>query len=154
MVGNSASCPLLSLSTEIHCIIVDQWRKAHKQLLAYSRYIVFYISKLYFYIFINMCGSWLFSNPITYTASVHAWLGNRKISLETGRFHQTSIPNVALKQLSSMTLFLAKPLLAFITNCLPTYTQHMQTHKHIATYNLYIVYNSQSFHSVGVYLSS
>ena len=31
-----------------------------------SRYIVFYISKLYFYVFINMCGSWLFSNPVTH----------------------------------------------------------------------------------------
>jgi len=45
---------------------MDQQRKAHKQLLAFSRYIVFYISKLYFYVFINVGGSWLFSNPVTF----------------------------------------------------------------------------------------
>jgi len=45
---------------------MDSWRKAHKQLLAFSRYIVFYISKLYSYVFINVCGSQFFSNPVTY----------------------------------------------------------------------------------------
>jgi len=48
---------------------MDWWRKAHKQLLAFSRYIIFYISKLYFYIFINVCGSRLFSNPVTFVIS-------------------------------------------------------------------------------------
>jgi len=48
---------------------MDPWRKAHKQLLAFSRYTVFYISKLYFYVFINVCGSRLFSNPVTYMES-------------------------------------------------------------------------------------
>jgi len=33
---------------------MDLQRKAHKQLLTFSRYIVFYISKLYFYVFINV----------------------------------------------------------------------------------------------------
>jgi len=33
-------------------------------------YIVFYISKLYFYIFINVHESWLFSNPVTNTDSM------------------------------------------------------------------------------------
>ena len=58
---------------------MDYWRKAHKQLLAFSRYIVFYISKSYFYVFINVRGSQLFSNPVTFndnlsktiTAHVH-----------------------------------------------------------------------------------
>jgi len=48
---------------------MDLWRKARKQLLAFSRYIVFYISKLYFYVFINVYGSQLFSNPVTYRTS-------------------------------------------------------------------------------------
>jgi len=53
---------------ERHCVTMDYRRKAHvhKQLLAFSRYIVIYISKSYFYVFINVCGSRLFSNPVTY----------------------------------------------------------------------------------------
>jgi len=40
--------------------------KGTQVLLALSRYIVFYISKLYFYIFINVRESRVFSNPVTY----------------------------------------------------------------------------------------
>jgi len=56
---------------------MDSWRKAHKQLLAFSRYIVFYISKLYFYVFINVHESRLFSNPVTYTYANILLKGNK-----------------------------------------------------------------------------
>jgi len=49
---------------------MDSQRKVHKQLLAFSRYTIFYIPKLYFYVFINVRGSRLFSNPVTYILKV------------------------------------------------------------------------------------
>jgi len=61
---------------------MDWWRKAHKELLAFSRYIVFYISKLYFYIFINVRGSRLFSNPVTFSNAL-------KITIYSHAFNET-----------------------------------------------------------------
>jgi len=63
MVGNSATA--LCRVGQLKKIVMDLWRKEYKHLLAFSRCIVFYISKLYFYIFINVCGSQIFSNPVT-----------------------------------------------------------------------------------------
>jgi len=47
--------------------VFDQWRKAYKQLLTFSKYVV--ATYLYFKIVaISMyCVSWLFSNPVTNT---------------------------------------------------------------------------------------